>query len=223
MIVVGLAFAASGTHAFGMSHRLDRRRMAGRDALLRGVAAAIAAGTLAGCAAPPPPPPVPPLEWVSAPPDRAVVYFFRPALDNTGHDDAPQLRVNGQPVGRMSWPSYTYVELLPGRHRAELVPLPGDGAAWRAQSRICAVAGAVYYAVIWNQAQFLSHGTVLPVWLPGGGVFPIFSGPSYQKGSVVLEMVQPELARESLDGLRKVTHALSAPLQPESPDCGAMP
>jgi hypothetical protein len=180
--------------------------------------------SLLGCASPKPPPePVPPPEFVSVPQDRAVIYFLRPKLDQTDAGYLPQLLINGQPIVRMPWPSYTYVELLPGEHIAEIQPTEDRGSRWRAQGRICAVAGNVYYAVLWDQAQPMGDNKIVPVPLPGGGIIPIFRGRSFQNGSVVVELVQPEVAKEALYGLRKVQHQLGGPLSPATSSCRGEP
>lgn len=191
----------------------------------RATVAALAAATavLVGCAAAPPREAVAPPELVTAPPDKAVFYFFRPALDRTGVSSAPQLLVNGQPIGRMGWSTYTYAELTPGEHDAELRPLEGDEKQWSAQGRICALAGKVYYAAIWNQAQAAGRETVMPLVLRSGGIIPIFIGPERQKGGVTFEMVEPAMAQETLHGLRKVPPQPLAPLQAKSMACRNAP
>jgi hypothetical protein len=147
-------------------------------------------------------PPPPPFEVVSAPTDRAVIYFFRPTLDSTGATVTPALIINRQEVARMSASSYVQIRLQAGAHLVELRPAHERESAWAAKVKLCVRAGVNYFAAIWNQAQPSGNRpTTIVVPIGGGGFFPMFIGQGRTSGSVVFEMVAQEIGAESLAGL----------------------
>jgi hypothetical protein len=169
----------------------------------------IAVLVLAGCASSPPAPTpqVEPPVIETPPAGTALIYFFRPTLDKTGQRASPSLLVNSGTYAQLPYSSYTVVQVPAGMHRFELKPSDTWESQWATAAQFCAVAGKVYFAAVWNQAQPLRQGSTVAV-LPGGIFIPIPLGPGSTRGSVVFEVVDPALGRESLAGLKR-----SGPLQ----------
>jgi hypothetical protein len=154
-----------------------------------------------------PPKPLAPKPTLSLPPsDKAVLYLFRPELDQVAMGDTPELFVNSKPLVRLAHATYVKVELNPGKNIVRLEPRENDSSQWRTEFAIDVNAGLNYFAAVWNPTQPKPRGNAVPLMVGRGIFIPIFLDSfTLDRGGVRIEPVDEDVG---IDALRGLTHAV---------------
>jgi hypothetical protein len=160
-------------------------------------------GTLLAACQTVPPKPIPPKPTLSsAPPDKAVLYLFRPELDQVARSDMPLLLVNSKPLVQFAHASYVRIELAPGRHTVRLEPRESDSSQWRTAFALDVQSGSNYFAAVWNTKQPAPRGNAVPLMVGPGIFIPIFlDGITSERGAVRIEPVDEDVGIDALRGL----------------------
>jgi hypothetical protein len=135
----------------------------------------------------------------------AVIYFFRPELDQVDVRSRPMLAIDDQPVVTLDHQTYTAVSLTPGVHKVSLNAGPTDSANWNQSAEFKLDDGLTYFVALWHQNQ----PTATPSYISGlyGAVgHLIFQALHAPQGSAAarLEPVDRDVAEYGLAGLRFV-------------------
>jgi hypothetical protein len=164
--------------------------------------ATLVTAVFAGCATPAKKDPVAIKE---ATPGTAVIYFFRPEVDQVSVWAHPVLAIDDRPVGTLDHGTYTAVSLPTGIHQVSLTAGPWDSANWNQSAEFRIADGVTYYVALWHQNQ----PTATPDFITrmygalGYIVFQVLNPP---KGSAAarFEPVDRDVAEYGLAGLRFV-------------------
>jgi hypothetical protein len=150
-----------------------------------------------------PPKPIPPRPILSAaPPDTAVLYLFRPELDQVAKSDMPLLLVDSKPLVQFAHATYVRIELAPGRHTVRLEPRDSDSSQWRTAFALDLQSGSNYFAAVWNPKQPAPRGNAVPLMVGSGIFIPIFlDGITRERGGVRIEPVDEDVGTDALRGL----------------------
>lgn len=154
-----------------------------------------------------PPKPIPPKPVLrAAPADQALLYLFRPELDQVDRADTPMLLVNAKPVVRLSHMTYLEIELSPGRHVIALEPGQRDSSRWRTQFALEVQPGVSYFAAVWNPKQPSARGNAVPLMVGPGVFIPMYlDGFGRDRGGAKIEPVDSDVGLDALRGLERAS------------------
>jgi len=172
---------------------------------------------LFGCQSAAPKSPSTPVDIGAPSPGEALVYIFRPDMDQMGSSDQPTLFIDDHTIAVLGRASYTVLSLKPGSYQLQFAAGKGESSSWNFSQTFHFEAGQTQFLAVWHRDQPKSNpnlGRAASVaggmvgGALGGGVFagagPGLFGHRGSMEGVNFEPVERDNATYALAGLHLV-------------------